>query len=663
MAERKLTVILGGDSRGLEQSLGRSEKAASGFGAKFGGVATKVGVGIAGIGAAATAFAAKSASTFSKVGGEVLKLQRFTGATAEEASRLRFAGKQAGLDVDVLTRSLGLLSKNVVGTKLDKLGLGLKDASGHAKPLNDELLIIADRFQKMPNGAEKTALAMQLFGRSGAAMIPFLNRGAAGIADLEKQSDALGNTLSGADLDAVKDSTKQHRLFSAAMEGLQIQVGRYVLPILTRFTTFMVGVMPTAIRGLRAVMERLAPIFAHVSHVMGSVVAIGLRVAHAFRVLTQPDGAQGFGEIMDNLLGNSGKYVGMFRSIGERILAVAGFIRDHLKPILIGLGVAFAVLVSPIGVAIAAIVMAYQRFEGFRTVVDSVLAWLRDTAAPAVVLFATAVGEQFSALVGWVREHWAAIQEAVSHAINAVRDVISAVLVTVRAIWNIWGDDLLKIAAAVWAQIQNVVKTAVDLVRGTIEFALALINGDWGKAWDALKGLVSTAWEGIKGTIGNAIMAIFGMIGGIGNTVASLASGAFDGLKSAFRAAINWVIDKWNALRFTLPSVSVFGKTLGGGEIGTPHINRLAAGGVIDRPTLAVLGDGQGSMRREIATPEQLMHRIVREEGGGHSVTVDLRGAIVASGIQFEQLVAKALDAALRRNGRIPGTNIVRSTP
>lgn len=36
----------------------------------------------------------------------------------------------------------------------------------------------------MPDGAEKSALAMQLFGKNGMAMLPFLNKGAAGIQEL-----------------------------------------------------------------------------------------------------------------------------------------------------------------------------------------------------------------------------------------------------------------------------------------------------------------------------------------------------------------------------------------------------------------------------------------------------------------------------------------------
>jgi hypothetical protein len=58
------------------------------------------------------------------------------------------------------------------------------------------------------------------------------------------------------------------------------------------------------------------------------------------------------------------------------------------------------------------------------------------------------------------------------------------------------------------------------------------------------------------------------------------ASGLFDGLKDAFKSALNWIIDRWNGLRFTLPSVNLFGNEIGGGSIGTSHINRFAQGGI-----------------------------------------------------------------------------------
>ena len=90
-----------------------------------------------------------------------------------------------------------------------------------------------------------------------------------------------------------------------------------------------------------------------------------------------------------------------------------------------------------------------------------------------------------------------------------------------------------------------------------------------------------------------------------------------------FATAINWIIEKWNNLSFTLPSMSVdipFTNkklTFGGQTFNTPNIPTipmLANGGIIDAPTLAMIGEGG---EREIVTPDRLLRQIVREESGG----------------------------------------------
>jgi len=66
-------------------------------------------------------------------------------------------------------------------------------------------------------------------------------------------------------------------------------------------------------------------------------------------------------------------------------------------------------------------------------------------------------------------------------------------------------------------------------------------------------------------------------------------SGMFDGIKSAFKSAINWVIEKWNSISFSIPKVGPFG----GGTIGTPDIPKLAVGGDVLRSGLALIHAGE----------------------------------------------------------------------
>lgn len=237
-ATKDLMVRLIGKDQGALNVVGKLGDKAEETGKKtasMGDLATKAMIGI---GVAAGAMALKSAATFEKVGGEVMKLQRYTGESAESMSRLRFAAQQSGLDVDTLTKSLGIASKNLEKSKdsVKQFGVSLKDAQGNTRPMSDVLLDVADKFQKMPNGAEKTAAAMALFGRAGADMIPFLNRGRDGIADLMAQTDKYGLVLSGDNLKAVKDSKAAHRELDAALDGLQVKIGAEVLPKVTWLT-------------------------------------------------------------------------------------------------------------------------------------------------------------------------------------------------------------------------------------------------------------------------------------------------------------------------------------------------------------------------------------------------------------------------------------------
>jgi len=263
--------------------------------------------------------------------------------------------------------------------------------------------------------------------------------------------------------------------------------------------------------------ERIAPvlerafvaaedIFSDVARVIGTVV-------DAFKILSGDDGAQGFGEVMDNLLGNSGKYVDLFRRIGEVIITVGTFIRDNLKPILIGLGVTLALLISPIGSLVAALIYAYTQSETFRDIVDAVIAFIVNEVAPRVGKFVDYIVEQFGNLVEWVRTHWDQISEAIDHVITVVSGIIEFAIAAISLAWEYFGDTILATAQAAWDAIRAHIEFAIDLIRGVIEFVLAIINGDWGKAWDAIKDILASAWEFITTLVSGALDVVTTLIG------------------------------------------------------------------------------------------------------------------------------------------------------
>jgi len=108
-------------------------------------------------------------------------LSQRTGVSVESLSKFKKAAGMSGTDIDSVAKSIAKLSKELYSGNADKalssMGLSAKDASGKLKSADAVMFEVANKFKTMPAGVEKTALAIQLFGRSGAELVPMLNLG------------------------------------------------------------------------------------------------------------------------------------------------------------------------------------------------------------------------------------------------------------------------------------------------------------------------------------------------------------------------------------------------------------------------------------------------------------------------------------------------------
>lgn len=132
------------------------------------------------------------------------KMSQSTGIAIDKLSGLAYAGKLSGVEVEALGAAMVKLTKGMadasVGTGealrgYEALGIKVKDASGNLKNADVVLGEVATKFAGMKDGANKTALAVAIFGKSGAAMVPMLNEGAAGLAEMHKEAERLGVIL------------------------------------------------------------------------------------------------------------------------------------------------------------------------------------------------------------------------------------------------------------------------------------------------------------------------------------------------------------------------------------------------------------------------------------------------------------------------------------
>ena len=293
-----LKFVLLGEDKSASKTLAGVGKNATDASVKLGGIRGAAAgikshlgaIGATAAGAAIIKFGSDSIKSFQGAAGETSKLQRVMGGTPEAASRMNFAIKNSGVSSATGAKSIQMLEKNLAKAALTgkgteamakTLGSSFTDANGKILPMSDMMPKLADKFSKMPNGAEKTALAMKLFGKSGTEMLPFLNKGASGIAEMEAKSDKLGHTLSGPQLEAFKKNKGASRDWDATLQGLQIQVGANLLPILTDFVSMLSANLGPAIQGVsqffhenQGIIAAVAPVIAGLAGGIAIVVGV-----------------------------------------------------------------------------------------------------------------------------------------------------------------------------------------------------------------------------------------------------------------------------------------------------------------------------------------------------------------------------------------------------
>lgn len=168
-------------------------------------------------------------------------LSQRTGVGVETLSRFGAAAKDSGSNIDEVAKAMGKLAKGIadpaskVNESLKSIGINSRDARGNIRGVDAIMLDLADKFAKLPDGAQKTALAMDIFGKSGANLIPMLNEGRDA---LEKYRATISTDMANA-ADQFNDTLNE---LGRSLAGPFNQAIVAVLPSLTQFAQLVAGV-------------------------------------------------------------------------------------------------------------------------------------------------------------------------------------------------------------------------------------------------------------------------------------------------------------------------------------------------------------------------------------------------------------------------------------
>ena len=253
-------------------------------------MAIGAGVGVVGIGAKL----AKEAIQWDVA---VKKLSGITGATAKETSELLAVANYMGVAMEDSAGAFAKFSKNVgvakekmevaraegkLGTDIfSKLGYTLEDIKG--KNTVEVFKMIQERLREMKDGAEKTRVEMELFGRTGYQMHAMLNMSAEQMDKVAERAKAMGLIID--DETAAKSAKLNRELKDLENTGkrLAVSIGHELVPV---FNDYAKGVLDVA--------KEFESMTAEQKEAIGGIVKFGAEAGAVIVVMRSLTSALGF---------------------------------------------------------------------------------------------------------------------------------------------------------------------------------------------------------------------------------------------------------------------------------------------------------------------------------------------------------------------------------
>lgn len=458
----------------------------------------------AAVGTAATAVAGLAVAQVSNLDA-IDKQSQALGLSREAYQKWDYVLSQNGVDIDSFGTGMKSLLANMdkvtegnatAISNFEKLGVTVTNADGSLRSQEDVLKDTVAAFQNMEDGADKTRLATELFGKQGQSLMPLLNGTAGSVDDLMQKCEDLGMVVSDETIDAgVKfsdtlDSLKRSATgifntfastgilesFTSGMEevtggiqtlltayktggieGLTAEIPNVVNTLVTKAVSFITSAAPAVIQGLLSVFSSLIQALAQNLPTMidtllpllldgfnGLVQSIVAVIPDLLPVLV--DGAmQLFTGLLDGLNQVIEQLMPMFPDLIQQITDI---LIENLPTIIAG---------------------GFQLLIGLITGITDCIPDLIDAVVALIPVITDALIENLPKLVDAGLQLIVALAtglpQAIPTLIEAIPDIIKAILDTfAQTDWGEIGLNILEgVGKGLWNGIDSLIDTVGDI--------------------------------------------------------------------------------------------------------------------------------------------------------------------------------------------------------
>lgn len=543
-----LSAILSLDKSGFDRGVDKADRQGRGLAKSLGKTIGGIGKSFLAMSAAAVgAFAGISTAFYS----QVKAVSAYGDAVDKQSQKLGMSRRNyqmwgeilaySGTSIDTMTMGMKTLNNAIVsGSKegreaFSKLGLSEKELAKMSQ--EDAFATVVSAFQKMPEGAEKSALAVKLFGRNGQELLPTLNMTAEEMSALEQRVLDLGSIMGD---DAVADSARFNDSLqdvSSAMRGFRNRIFASFLPSLSLVNEGLAEFIAGDDDGLEKVEEGIEGFVEKLSSDLPRIISKGGKI---LKVL-----GKSISSLVTKLWPTLSKSIGnMLRNLPQTVLTVATTAANGIIDII---NATFGTNIPHVE---AIVTWIQEKWESVKNAFANVKAW---------------IAEKRDAVVTWVQEKWSDI----SSAFSAVKEWITGKAREISIAWvstvDSWittigqwlsGEITLQdIALSFTSTVSDWIKKIAEWLRGVglgvvVDFGATV--ADWIKKigeWFAGTGLgqitidfgakVSGWIKTIKDWLENGISVVVNFFTGRRPSMPRIDSGSGDVNQDAVRAAVS----------------------------------------------------------------------------------------------------------------------------
>ncbi len=529
---------------------------------------------------------------------------------------------QVGMKTLVQRMNESRRGAGVGASAMATLGVSVQDASGKMKNQEQVFEEVVSKMQKIPEGAEKSRLAFELFGKAGLELMPLLNSTGGTVEDLKKKAEELGIVLSDEAIDAGVKYTDTMDQLKRSLGGVATQVMATLMPAIIKGAETLGTIAgkvqkfaqahPEAIRligklavGLAG--AKVATLGLKFGFLQAKDAVIGVKGAfEAFKIKKLIGDATGLKGVLGALGGKMLPIVGILTAVAVAIKLVTGnadAVREKIRGIFGEGGVAvfnsFLQIIKQVSDAVKGVFGGdsagpigkfFNSFSQGSPILQSVQGLIQNFASilppliSAIASFVSGIAPTLISIIGTVGSTIAGIITAV---LPVVLDLISQLLPVIQQIAEAVLPILATVITGVASAIEPIVSALLPLLSELMQALMPIIGALASTFIGVLQpaiAIIKPIIDGITQTLSGLIQFITGVFTGnwaaAWNGIKNIFGGAFQALIGLAKAPLNAVIGLVNKAIGALNKVKIpsWVPLVGGKGINIPQIPMLAKG-------------------------------------------------------------------------------------